>query len=547
MSSECNPEMEVDNISDLNDDVNNDYCNNPDTNDDVNIGSAQKHSEIQRISERVRDKAIKTEEEMAGKNPELGITYDAQFDLVNVLMLGTTASGKTKMSRDLIKKGFFKNLTRVYCVSTIKMSNEVLTEDNKNFPSHMRVRHYRINSAQDLSNVIDTIKGLCELDQSTDKDVRSIIIFDDVISVASRCNAYYTFLTYCRKYNTSTINIFQAVINQTNAWKVIVSNCPILVMFQLGFTSAVAARILNSVISMRGATTHSQSWLNRLFIDIVVTNSNYGHLFIDVTPSKAFNVASVRSDITNIFYQRCFAGNPLDEKEYRQFVSGRYKDSLMRVQSLQDIIPADQQIVKQNDNSDNNRSKTIKSTSKRGTYQAEEEKENVNSSTNQKKQEKKEKKEDDQLRPATAEISTGKRKSPNQSYLPTCRCQTDKPTSRFKDSKASDNESETSSDSSSSNGSKGDKETSFRSKQRRLSSRRTTPDIRGRRINARRNRGRKKKKNRKTVPMQTAISEATIDETSGSDGYSNPSSRGRFDYRDVNRAKKWNNTPNYLR
>ena len=195
-------------------------------------------------------------------------TYDAQFDLINnILLLGTTASGKIQLSRDLIKKGFFKNLTQVYCVSTIKMSKEVLIEDNKNFPSHMRVRHYRINSAQDLSNVIETIKGLCEVDKTDDPDVRSIIVFDDVISVASKGNAYYTFLTYCRKYNVSTINIFQAVINQTNAWKVIVSNCPVLVMFQLGFTSADAARILNSVISMRRATTHSQSWLNRTNIN----------------------------------------------------------------------------------------------------------------------------------------------------------------------------------------------------------------------------------------------------------------------------------------
>ena len=338
-------------------------------------GNDQKSSEIQRISDRVRDNVIKTEEQLAGTSPEVGVKYDAQFDLVNILMLGTTASGKTHLSRVLIKKGFFKNLTRVYCVSTIKMSAETLAADNKNFPSHMRVRHYRINTASDLSDVIDTIKGLCELDQSENPDVRSLIIFDDVISVGNKCNAYYTFLTYCRKFNTSTINIYQAIVNQSNAWKVIVSNCPILVMFQLGFTGTMAARILNSVISMRGATTNSQSWLNRLFIDTVVTNSNYGHLFIDVTPSKAFNVASVRTDIANIFFQRCFAGNPVDEKEYRSFISARESGSTMIVKSIQDAIsPESVDIAQKQDNSNFSEEKTGRKSLKRKRYRAEEEK-----------------------------------------------------------------------------------------------------------------------------------------------------------------------------
>ena len=191
---------------------------------------SKKKSEIHTISDRIYDKSIKTEEERAGNSPEIGVKYDAQFDLVNMLMLGTTNSGKTQLSRDLVKKGFFKNLTRVYCVSTIKMSPSMLLEDNKYFPLHMRVRHYRINSAGDLAEVIDTIKSMCEVDQSENPNVRNLIIFDDVISVANRCNTYYTFLTYCRKFNKSTINIFQAVVNQSNAWKVIVSNCPVLVM-----------------------------------------------------------------------------------------------------------------------------------------------------------------------------------------------------------------------------------------------------------------------------------------------------------------------------
>ena len=110
-------------------------------------------------------------------------------------MLGTTASGKTKLSRDLMKKGFFKNLTRVYCVSTISMMPRMLAEDNRNFPSHMRVRHYQVNSAGDLTDVIDEIKGLCEEDQRSNPDIRNLIIFDDVISIANKCVAYYTFLT----------------------------------------------------------------------------------------------------------------------------------------------------------------------------------------------------------------------------------------------------------------------------------------------------------------------------------------------------------------
>ena len=515
MSSECNPETDIDgpratgtNDNTYVDNLNSNSDNNNDKSENGDIRSAQKQCEIQKISDQVRDKAVKTEEEMAGHTPELGVKYDAKFDLVNILMIGTTASGKTKMTRDLIR-GFFKNLTRVYCISTIKMSKEVLIDDNKNFPSHMQVRHYRIITVKDLNNVINTIKGLCEMDQSIDKNVRSVIIFDDVISVANKCTAYGTFLTYCRNYNTSTINIFQAVVSQSTAWKVLVSNCPILIMFQLGFTGTEAARILNTVISMRGATTHSQSWLNRLYIDIVVTNSNYGHLLIDVRPVKAFNVASVRTDITNIFYQRCFAGNPLDEKEYRQFVSKRYKGSMMRIKSLEEFISPDQQTVKQVDSNtyiDNSSRKIVakRKLKTREAYPAEEDKKVANSSTYPVSQP-----ENEQLRQTTTELSTRKRKSSNKSYLPDCRCQAIKRTSStVKVSKPSDNESEATLDSENSgtasncsdDGSYGQQKTTRSAKQRRLSSRRATPskryarEIRGREWSGRNKKNEKLKK-----------------------------------------------------
>ena len=223
--------------------------------------------------------------------------------------------------------------------------------------------------------------------------------------------------------------------------------------------------------------------------------------FIDVTPSKGFDVSSVRTDITNIFFQRCFAGNPLDEKEYNSFISEREEGSTMVVKTLQETISprqnSDLQNIQKDKKNINNEAsltaqKTYKTGSKRKNYQSEEQK---NSEIEVKNNENSNEFNESSQQTSANYNDSRRKRSPDKSYISSHRAATTYRAncSTGTDESQSENEKPCSYQKETTKSRNREKRT-----RQRLSSRRTAPSSRGRKSYANYDSGIEEAKTRKT-------------------------------------------------
>ena len=148
----------------------------------------------------------------------------------------------------------------------------------------------------------------------------TLLVFDDLISIADQLRVYSRFLATFRHYGVTTINMFQTY-RGTHCWDGIKANCQTLVLFKTGLSSpTVISQVCNVNIGSSGnAKTKRDNWLYRLFTENVLNRGDYNHLLIDMRAQTGYSPTRFRSQTANLYTQRCYfdRGNKTDYDTFR--------------------------------------------------------------------------------------------------------------------------------------------------------------------------------------------------------------------------------------
>ena len=136
----------------------------------------------------------------------------------NILVLGSSGSGKTSLMQVAATNSMFGKLEKVHWISGIELSREREGEIESCFESEIEFYYPKDQDA--LSKVINNLKNLYLEKQEKNyvKKLESVIgertvldnliVLDDVTGLADKSHSFVKFLTYCRKYDYNVLYIF---------------------------------------------------------------------------------------------------------------------------------------------------------------------------------------------------------------------------------------------------------------------------------------------------------------------------------------------------
>ena len=197
---------------------------------------------------------------------------------------------------------------------SIKNPSLTHTHTHTHTLTHMNVQFYQVQLTSDIDVLLnELIPRLTERYRKTGR--LTLLVFDDLISIADQLRVYSRFLATCRHYGVTTINIFKTY-RGTHCWDGIKANCQTLVLFKMGLASpTVISQVCNVNIGSSGnAKTKRDNWLYRLFTENVLNRGDYNHLLIDMHAQTSFSPTRFRSQTANLYTQRCYfdRGNKTD-------------------------------------------------------------------------------------------------------------------------------------------------------------------------------------------------------------------------------------------
>ena len=247
------------------------------------------------------------------------MTYSGEFTN-NLLVVGQTGSGKTVYVENLIECGFVRGNKLIW------VSSEVLTRTtreayHKRFKSFETFAFFQARDKKDLTLLLNDMEGDIRKNHE-DTDHQTVIVFDDLLNIADKCEAYSTFLSTCRHIGVRTINMFQGFRN-CDKWDNIKANCQTVVVFKLGW---LAHRLISQItnVAIRGdrVVPKRSRWLYKVYQDHVMGKGNYNHLMVDLRSESENNLTCFRSQTDNPRVQVCYfdAGNQTD---YQMFHAAR--------------------------------------------------------------------------------------------------------------------------------------------------------------------------------------------------------------------------------
>ena len=229
----------------------------------------------------------------------------------NLLVIGQAGSGKTTFVETLLANGFVKSDDIVW-VSSEKLTDDVRASYHDRFKCFENFSFYIVSSGKDVNrlllNLLPQMKERYQLEKR-----RTVMVFDDLLNIADKSDEYTHFLANSRHFGVITIHIFQAFRN-TDRWDNIKSNCQMLVLFKLSLQAKrVISQVADIIIGHNEGIPKKESWLYRLFVDVVLNSTTYRHLLIDLRAEADFTPSRFRSQTANPHTQLCY------------FDSGRHK------------------------------------------------------------------------------------------------------------------------------------------------------------------------------------------------------------------------------
>ena len=222
----------------------------------------------------------------------------------NLLVIGQAGSGKTYFVENLLANGFVKGDDLIW-ISSERLSSKVRDDYHDRFKEFQSFRFYVTLSPKDVSGLLQHL--LPQIQERYQNEARkTVIVFDDLLNIADKSDEYTRFLANSRHYGVITINIFQAFRNSVR-WDSIKANSQMLALFKLSLQAGrVISQVSNIIIGHHEGISKKDSWLYKLFVDVVLNSSQYNHLLIDLRAEADFSPCRFRSQADNRYTQLCY-------------------------------------------------------------------------------------------------------------------------------------------------------------------------------------------------------------------------------------------------
>ena len=222
----------------------------------------------------------------------------------NLLVIGQAGSGKTYFVENLLANGFVKGHDLIW-ISSERLSSKVRDDYHDRFKVFQTFRFYVTLSPKDVSGLLQHV--LPQIQERYQNEARkTVIVFDDLLNIADKSDEYTRFLANSRHYGVITINIFQAFRNSVR-WDSIKANSQMLALFKLSLQAGrVISQVSNIIIGHHEGISKKDSWLYKLFVDVVLNSNQYNHLLIDLRAEADFSPCRFRSQADNRYTQLCY-------------------------------------------------------------------------------------------------------------------------------------------------------------------------------------------------------------------------------------------------
>ena len=270
------------------------------------------------------------------------ISYSSNLD-GNIMILGKTGSGKTSLVQKWGLGGFFK-INKVYWISSLELSESRKTEIDSSF--HQDVVFTVAPNVSVLERVINELQIIGEqrqqergYDSSDETDpigektrYDSLVVFDDMSTIADRSRVFGHFLTVSRKFNYVCVYIFHIVNSKdSDLWNIIASQTSIYVFLNIGTLSPkiktlIAENCIRSEFDRNNYLTRSNMWLSKL-ITSLFNNHSKEHVLIDNRESCGYK-CKIRSRSNELQTQICYYPVENDNRYFNKYTTVRdqYKD-----------------------------------------------------------------------------------------------------------------------------------------------------------------------------------------------------------------------------
>ena len=143
---------------------------------------------------------------------------------------------------------------------------------------------------------------------------KSLVIFDDMSTIADKSKAFSHFLMVSRKYGYTCVYILHNLMqNNSDIWQLILANTKIIVLFKSATISSPIVNILyqNAVRNTSKYIPRQDLWLFNVYKDLYKNNevgnvSSSPHLMIDNQPENDNTLGRFRSSTDSRIRQVCF-------------------------------------------------------------------------------------------------------------------------------------------------------------------------------------------------------------------------------------------------
>ena len=154
----------------------------------------------------------------------------------------------------------------------------------------------------------------------------SLIVMDDVLSIADNCKKIAEFLTVCKKYRYHCMYVFHKIMPENQIWKKILSQTNIFNIFLSSVPYNTVAKILQSNCKQTNKkyVPACLMWLNRVFTDLANTNERHS-LTIDFSGVNKNSPGRYRTQVNDTEKQVCYFNKPSNDELHNGFINNRIK------------------------------------------------------------------------------------------------------------------------------------------------------------------------------------------------------------------------------
>ena len=277
-------------------------------------------------------------------------SYSSALD-GNIMVLGKTGSGKTSLVQRWGLNGFFK-IKKVYWISSLELDENRKTDIDSSFSQE--VVFTVTPNVQVLERVIHELKIIAEQKQqesesntSDERDVigertkyDSLVVFDDMSTIADKSRGFAHFLTVSRKFNYICVYIFHIMDSKDSyLWSTIVSQTHIYCFLNLGslppkIKSLISDNCTRSEYDRNNYLSRNNMWLTKL-ITSLFNNHSKEHVLIDNRESCG-NMCKIRSRSDELETQICYYPIENDNRYFNKYTSVRnkYKEDCFELSHL---------------------------------------------------------------------------------------------------------------------------------------------------------------------------------------------------------------------